>query len=833
MAIEKTEDQKATEFSMNDTPTDNLTLPATLPILPLRNVVVYPFMIVPITVGQPRSLRLVEEASQGSKTIGLVTMKVPHIDEPEPALLYDVGTLAKILKLIKAPDGTVRMIVQGQERIRISRWSDEQPYLRAVVDPYPERDDDQFDTELEALRRHILTLFSRLVASGSRLPTEVMTAASQAEDVRQLVYLVASSLQVDLKQSQELLEENSILEKMHMLKNLISRELEVAELGKKIQNEAKSEIDKSQRKYLLREQLKAIKRELGESDEQEEKIEELRQEIESLGMPEEARREALRELNRLEKLPEASAEYGVIQTYLDWMTNLPWSKTTTDSLDIDHARQVLNEDHFDLDKVKERLLEYLAVRKLRAERKAQIEEEQGEKDRIRLDREGAILCFVGPPGVGKTSLGRSIARALGRKFMRLSLGGVRDEAEIRGHRRTYIGAMPGRIIEALRRVGSKNPVIMLDEVDKLGNDWRGDPSSALLEVLDPEQNREFRDHYLDVPFDLSLVMFITTANVTENIPNPLLDRMEMIQLSGYTEHEKVHIAQDYLVPRQVRENGLLAGEIQFTEEALRTIIQDYTREAGVRNLEREIGSCSRKVAVKVAEGKKKPALITEKEIRVHLGKPRFFSEVAERAAVPGIATGLAYTASGGDILFVEATRMQGKKGINVTGQLGEVMKESAQAALSLVRANAKSLDIDPAFFEDSDIHIHVPAGAIPKDGPSAGITMVVALTSLLTHRSVKTDVGMTGEITLRGKVLAVGGIKEKVLAAHRAGLKRVILPRRNEKDLEDLPAEVRKKMKFSLVDEVSEVLELALKKPIVSRKRGGKPKTGAAPQPSA
>lgn len=799
-------------------------IPSQLPILPLRNIVVFPFMVVPITVGQARSLRLVDDAAIGDRILGLVTMKVPHIDEPGPELLYTIGTFARILKLIKAPDGTIRMIVQGVERIKIEEWVTDTPYLKARVSPHPEIVPGDGDSELEALRRHNLNLFSRLVASRSRNPSESLMAASQAEDPRQFVYLICSSLQIELKQAQEILELETVIAKLHLLKKTLSRELEVAELGKKIQSQAKSEIDKTQREYLLREQLKAIKRELGESDEQQVKLEELRTKIEEIGMHEEAKKEALRELSRLEKLPEASAEYGVIQTYLDWMTSLPWQEVTEDILEIDHARTVLNEDHYDLEKVKERLLEFLAVRKLRTERTEQGEEDRGlPQDNIRKEREGVILCFVGPPGVGKTSLGQSIARALGRKFKRLSLGGVRDEAEIRGHRRTYIGAMPGRFIEALRRVGSKNPVIMLDEVDKLSHDWRGDPSSALLEVLDPEQNREFRDNYLDVPFDLSQIMFITTANVIESIPVPLLDRMEVIHLSGYTEHEKLHIARDYLIPRQIRENGLRSGEISFTDKALQTLIREYTREAGVRNLEREIGSVCRKVAMKVAEGTIETQAVDRKEVLESLGKPRFFSEVAERTAVPGVATGLAYTASGGDILFVEATRMAGKQGLSVTGQLGDVMRESAEAALSYVRANARKYDIEESVFKDSDIHIHIPAGAIPKDGPSAGVTLVTALASLLTHQTVKTGVGMTGEITLRGKVLAVGGIKEKVLAAHRAGLKTVILPRRNEKDLEDLVPEVREQLKFILVDEMDQVLKHAL-----TRKRTRKTKAEKA-----
>jgi ATP-dependent Lon protease len=570
-------------------------------------------------------------------------------------------------------------------------------------------------------------------------------------------------------------------------------------------------VEKAQREYFLREQLKAIQRELGEASEQQMEVEEFRLKIEEAGMPEEAEKESRRELDRLTKLPTAAAEYSVIRTYLDWLTSLPWSAETEDNLDIANARTVLDEDHYDLDELKERILEYLAVRKLKEERREEREREEL-ADKIRQEREGVILCFVGPPGTGKTSLGQSIARALGRKFIRQSLGGVRDEAEIRGHRRTYIGALPGRIVQALRRAGTKNPVFMLDEVDKIGADFRGDPAAALLEVLDPEQNREFRDHYLDVPFDLSRVMFITTANLLDPIPPPLRDRMEILELSGYTEMEKVHIAQGYLIPRQRRENGLMQDEISFTDGALRRMIQEYTREAGVRNLERQIGRICRKVATALAEGDEDgmPVRITVRDVSKYLGRPRFFPETALRTEIPGVATGLGWTPTGGDVMFFEATRMPGKKGFQITGKLGEVMKESAQAALSYVRSKAKDLDIPESFFEEVDIHLHVPAGAIPKDGPSAGVTIATSLVSLLTGRQVRPDVGMTGEITLRGQVLPVGGIKEKVLAAHRAGLKTIILPKRNERDLEDVPQEVRRALEFVLVDRVDEVFGVAL-----------------------
>jgi ATP-dependent Lon protease len=624
---------------------------------------------------------------------------------------------------------------------------------------------------------------------------------------------------MDLADAQELLEFDSVSQKLHKLVSILAREVEVLEIGQKIQNEARSEIEKVQREYFLREQLKAIQRELGESDEQAAEVEEFRKKIEVAGMPPEAEKQARRELERLSRLPTAAAEYGVIRTYLDWLVSVPWSAITPDNLDIAHARQVLDQDHYGLEDVKERILEYLAVRKLRMERSEELPKEP--IDEIRRLREGVILCFVGPPGVGKTSLGRSIARALGREFIRISLGGMRDEAEIRGHRRTYIGAMPGRILQALRRVETRNPVFMLDEVDKLTFDFHGDPASALLEVLDPEQNAEFRDHYLEVAFDLSQVMFITTANALDPIPGPLRDRMEIISISGYTEREKVAIAKNYLIPRQVRENGLRETEVLFSGPALEKIIRSYTREAGVRSLEREIGGVCRKVVTTIAEGKQDCVEITPEKVREYLGRPNYFGteEIAERTSIPGVATGLAWTPVGGDVLFIEATRMPGGKGFQITGSVGNVMQESARAALSYVRSRFESLGLEPGFFEKSDFHLHIPAGSQPKDGPSAGVTMATALVSLISGRPVRPDVGMTGEITLRGQVLPVGGIKEKILAAHRSGLKTVILPRRNEADLEDLPEEVRQEIKFIFVHTVSDVLEAALGKPTRSRRK--------------
>jgi ATP-dependent Lon protease len=616
---------------------------------------------------------------------------------------------------------------------------------------------------------------------------------------------------MDLEDAQDLLELDSINSKLEKLVNFLTRELELLEIGQKIQRKAKSEIEKVQREYFLREQMKAIRSELGEDDPQAAEVDEFHRLIEEADMPEEAEKQALRELDRLTHLPTAAAEYGVIRTYLDWMTSIPWTEETDDTLAIDRAREVLDEDHYGLEDIKERILEFLAVRKLRKEREGELEPDY--EDDIRQIREGVILCFVGPPGVGKTSLGRSIARAMGRKFIRISLGGVRDEAEIRGHRRTYIGAMPGRIIQALRRINTNNPVFMLDEVDKLGRDYRGDPTSALLEVLDPEQNYEFRDHYLEVAYDLSRVMFITTANLLDPIPSPLRDRMEIIKLSGYTDKEKKAIARDYLIPRQIRENGLRPEEISFSEEALQTIIRSYTREAGVRNLEREIGSVCRKVVTQIAEGKLERVDITPDLVRKHLGRPKFFGdeEIAERTSIPGVATGLAWTSTGGEVLFVEASLMPGSKNFQLTGSLGDVMKESAQAALSYVRSRSEELGLEEDFFKEHDIHLHVPAGAQPKDGPSAGVTMATALVSLLSNRSVRDDVSMTGEITLRGQVLRVGGIKEKVLAAYRAGSTTVILPRRNQVDLEeDIPEEVLEAIQFEFVDTIDDVLKIAL-----------------------
>ena len=698
---------------------------------------------------------------------------------------------------MKSPDGSVRLIAQGIERIRIDQVTQTEPYMRADITTLP--DQDEKDLTVEALMRNTIDMFRRMVNLTSGLPEDLVNDAMNVERPKQLVYLIGWVLRFKLPDKQALLELDPVQDKLKKLNQLLTQELEVLELGKKLQTETQSTMEKTQREYYLREQLRAIQKELGEEDEQAVEAKDLEEKVKQAGMPPEADKEAHRELSRLRMMPPQAAEYSLIKTYLEWMVELPWNKATEDNLDIVRARQILDEDHYDLEKIKDRIIEYLAVRKLKKERG------DGDSDK------GPILCFVGPPGTGKTSLGQSIARAMGRKFIRMSLGGVRDEAEIRGFRRTYVGSVPGRIIQAIRRAESRNPVFMMDEVDKIGADFRGDPSSALLEVLDPEQNKDFRDHYLEVPFDLSQVVFITTANVLDTIPGPLRDRMEIIQLSGYTEAEKVMIAERYLIPRQMKENGLKEGEISFSQDALLQVIRDYTREAGLRNLEREIGAVCRKAAIKIADGSAKTVQVNADDITSYLNKPHFFADVSERTETPGVATGLAWTPVGGDILFIEATRMKGSKGLMITGQLGDVMKESAQAALSLVRSRAKSFGIPEDFFDKSDIHIHVPEGATPKDGPSAGITMTTALVSALTGRPVKSYVAMTGEITLRGRVLPIGGLKEKVLAAHRAGITTVIIPRRNEVDLEEIPAELRKGMTFVPVDTIDDVLPVALR----------------------
>jgi ATP-dependent Lon protease len=791
-------------------------LPDEMPILPLRGVVVYPETTVPLTIGQPRSIRLVDDVIAKDRIIGLVSTRDPELENPGPEDLFTIGTIAVINRLFRAPDGTIRLLIQGIARFKLGEFTQFEPYFKAKIQLIPEIQ--ETGLEIDALARNARNQFEHISDLVPSIPRELVASISSLEDPLQTIYTIANFQRMDPQESQEILELDSVSKKLHKLVGILAREGEVLELGQKIQNEARSEIEKMQREYFLREQQKAIQRELGEGDEQSADIEEFRRKLEAAKMPEEAEKQAKRELERLSRLPSAAAEYGVIRTYLDWLVSLPWSTVTDDNLDISHARQVLNDDHYGLSDVKERILEYLAVRKLRKERIGEVDKNKT-VDYIRKMREGVILCFVGPPGVGKTSLGQSIARALGRKFIRISLGGVRDEAEIRGHRRTYIGAMPGRILQAIRRSDSRNPVFMLDEIDKLTFDFHGDPGSALLEVLDPEQNSEFRDHYLEVAYDLSQVMFITTANQLDTIPGPLMDRMEIIDISGYTEGEKLEIARNYLIPRQLRENGLRSKEISFSDDGIKAIIQNYTREAGVRSLEREIGAVCRKFVTRMSEGLTKSITINPRNVKDLLGKPTHFGsqEIAMRTSLPGVATGLAWTPVGGEILFIEATKMAGGKGFQITGSLGNVMQESARAALSYVRSKADQLKIPSDFFDTHDIHLHIPAGAQPKDGPSAGVTMATALVSLISGKQVDPLVAMTGEITLRGLVMPVGGIKEKVLAAHRAGIKKIILPRRNQIDLEELPEEVLKSTKFVFADTVDDVLKSALLKTKVSR----------------
>jgi ATP-dependent Lon protease len=806
--------------------------PEVLPILPLRGVVVYPQTAVPLTVGQPRSIKLVDDVVGGDKLVGLVAALNPEIESPGPADLYRVGTIATVHRLLRAPDGTIRLLVQGMDRFRLGEFVAEEPYLKARIELASEQVEEGL--EIDALARNARDQFQQITQMIPSFPEELVGSITSVEDPLQTAYTIANFQRMDLKDAQEILEIDSVAVKLKKLIGLLVREAEVLQLGQKIQNEARGEIEKVQREYFLREQMKAIQKELGEKDEQAAEAEEFRTKIEDANMPEEAAKQAKRELERLARLPTAAAEYGVIRTYLDWLVSLPWSKATEDNLDISHAREILDKDHYGLQDVKERILEFLAIRKLRIDRKDEIKAPS--EDKIRREREGVILCFVGPPGVGKTSLGQSIARAMDRKFVRASLGGVRDEAEIRGHRRTYIGSMPGRILQALRRIESRNPIFMLDEIDKLTFDFHGDPASALLEVLDPEQNSEFRDNYLEVAYDLSQVFFITTANTLETIPGPLRDRMEIIFLSGYTENEKIAIAKGYLIPRQIRENSLRESEINFTDDALKKIIREYTREAGVRNLERKIGAVCRKLGTLIAEGKLQDVTMSPELVEKYLDHPIFLptEELNQRMSIPGVVPGLAWTPYGGDVLFVEATNMPGNKGFQVTGSIGNVMNESARAALSFVRSRARQLGLDEEFFNKTDIHLHIPSGAQPKDGPSAGVTMATALVSLMSGRKVKPHVGMTGEITLRGQVLRIGGVKEKVLAAHRNGLKTVILPKRNETDLDDVPDEIKQSMKFIFVDTVDEVIDSALEanrksakqsKPVTPKKKTAPRKT--------
>ena len=768
-------------------------LPEELPVLPLKGTVVFPQAMAPLAIGEERSIRLVEEVlDRPERLLVLVASRNPELAEPGPEDIYDVGTVAHLQKMVRVPDGTLRILTQGLARVAIGPYTRTLPYLVAKIRLVP--DIEKRTTEVEALARNLQSVFSRIIDLVPYLPDELHVAAANVEDPGTLSYLVASSLRLPVEERQELLEEPDLEARLRRLTVICTREVEVLELGQKIQSEVQQDLEKTQREYFLRQQLKAIQEQLGETDEVQAEINELRERVAELDLPEEVRKAANRELDRLARLPPAAAEHSVVRTYIEWITSLPWGIYTEDNLDLEHARRVLDEDHYDIERVKERIIEQLAVA------------------RLKRDAAGPILCFVGPPGVGKTSLGQSIARALGRRFARFSVGGVRDEAEIRGHRRTYVGALPGTPVRALRDAGSMNPVFMIDEIDKMGADVRGDPSSAMLEVLDPAQNHAFRDHYLDIPLDLSRVLFICTANVLDTIPRPLLDRMEVIQLSGYTEEEKLHIARRYLVPRQLAAHGLTPGQLRITDKALATIISEYTREAGVRGLERRIGAIARKVAVQIATGQARRVTVGANTVRELLGPDRIVPEARRRTAEPGVATGLAVTQAGGEVLFVEAQVMPGTGRLTVTGQLGDVMRESAQAAVSYVRAHCHDLGLDlpEDFFQKHDIHLHVPAGAVPKDGPSAGVTMTTALVSALSGRPARGDVAMTGEITLTGQVLPIGGVKEKVLAARRAGIRTVVIPKLNEAQLAEIPEELRSDLTVVLAERLDQVLDAAL-----------------------
>jgi ATP-dependent Lon protease len=771
-------------------PADAPPLPHVLPALPLKETVVFPDSMTPLAIGQERSIRLIDDVVAGERLLVLLTVRNPQHEQPGWDDVYHVGTAALVHKLVRVPDGTLRILVQGLERVRLVEPAQDEPYLVGGFEPVPDVKRDS--KEVEALTRNVQGLFARVIGLVPYLPEELQLAAANVEDPSALCSLVASTLRLKTEEKQRQLEEADVEARLRELSIVLNRELEVFELGTKIQTQVQTELEKGQREFYLRQQMKAIQDELGEADPDQAEIHELRERLDALALPDDVRKAALRELGRLEKLPAAAAEYGVIRTYLDWILQLPWDQTTPDDLDLDKARKILDEDHFDLEKVKDRIVEYLAVAKLRG------------------DVAGSILCFVGPPGVGKTSLGQSIARTLGRKFTRISVGGVRDEAEIRGHRRTYIGAMPGTVLRALRDAESQNPVFLIDEIDKMGSDYRGDPSSAMLEVLDPEQHSSFRDHYLDLPFDLSKILFICTANQVETIPSALLDRLDVIELSGYTEREKLGIARRHLVPKQVERHGLTRTQVVVTEKALRLAIAEYTREAGVRNLERQIAALCRKAATEVARGRTTRIRVDERRARKWLGPRRFEGDVRKRTSDPGVATGLAVTAVGGDVLFIEATAYPGEGELKITGQLGDVMQESAQAAHSWVRAHAAKLGLDPRWFGANDVHVHIPAGAVPKDGPSAGVTMATAIVSLASEKPVSDQVAMTGELTLSGQVLSIGGVREKALAAQRAGIPTMVLPRENEPDLEELPDETRAALTFVLVDSIHEVLQAAL-----------------------
>ncbi len=769
-------------------------IPDTLPVLPVRDIVVFPYMILPLFVGREMSIKAIEYSLSTNRMVFLLTQKDLNVENPAPEDLFSIGTVALVMRMLKLPDGRVKILVQGLSKAKALKYDQTDPFFKAAIEKITDQKTEPLSIEDEALVRNVKGQLEKVVSLGKSILPDIMGVVENIEEPGRLADLVASNIGLKTEQSQEILEIIDPVQRLKRVTEILSRETELLTVQQKIQSEARGEIDKTQREYFLREQLKAIQKELGDIDERAEEIKEFKKKIEDAKMPEKVLKEAEKQLKRLEKMHPDSAEAGTVRTYLDWLVEIPWSKSTTDNLDIKAAEKVLNDDHYDLEKVKERILEYLSVRKLKEKMK------------------GPIICFIGPPGVGKTSLGKSIARSLGREFVRMSLGGVRDEAEIRGHRRTYVGALPGRIIQGIKTAGTINPVFMLDEIDKIGTDYRGDPSSALLEVLDPEQNNTFADHYLAVPFDLSKVMFITTGNLVDTIPGPLRDRMEIIYLSGYTTEEKLGIAKNYLIPKQLEEHGISDKVLKLTDPGLFNLISQYTREAGVRNLEREIAHLCRKVAKKIAEGRDKPFVMTAKNIHRYLGVPKFLPEEEIEKDEVGVSTGLAWTESGGDIIYVEATTMKGKGHLTLTGQLGDIMKESAQAALSYVRSKAAFLGINEDLFSKIDLHIHVPAGAIPKDGPSAGITMATAIASALTGKPVSKNVAMTGEVTLRGRVLPIGGLKEKTLAAKRMGIKKVIVPERNRKDLEDIPKYIKKDMEFVFAETMDDVLKVALKK---------------------
>ncbi len=795
-------------------PPSQLEPPEELPLLPVRDVVIFPHMVVPLFVGRPRSVAAVEAAAESEGLLLLVTQAEAAIDDPEPDDLFDLGTVASVLRTLKLADGRLKILVQGLMRARVKRHFKADDHLKAALELVVEEEPDQLTPEVEATLRSVREMAEKILSLKGLLSADVVSLLDGLEEPGRLADLVASNLRLKVSESQQILAQAEAVRRLNLVHHFLVRELEVSTVKARIESEAKEEMGRSQREYYLREQMRAIQRELGDADERAEEMERYRQAIEAAKLPEEAAQEASKQLNRLERMHTDAAEASVVRTYLDWLVELPWARSTRDRVDVKRAKKILDADHYDLDRVKERILEYLAVRKLKKKMK------------------GSILCFVGPPGVGKTSLGRSIARALGRKFTRISLGGMRDEAEIRGHRRTYIGAMPGRVIQGLKVAASNNPVFMMDEIDKIGLDFRGDPAAALLEVLDPEQNFSFSDHYLNLPFDLSRVMFITTANLTDPIPPALLDRMEIIELPGYTEREKLHIARRFLLPRQMKENGLRAGDLLLRDRALLEVINHYTREAGLRNLERGLGQLCRKAARRKAEGRRMPLSVAPRALDRLLGPPEFLPELEQESDEAGVVTGLAWTSAGGEVLFVEASIVRGKGNLILTGQLGEVMQESAQAALSYARARATWLGLSEDFYENIDIHVHLPSGAIPKDGPSAGVSLATALVSALTGILVKRDVAMTGEISLRGRILPVGGLKEKALAALRGDIKTLLIPEKNRRDLRDIPREVKKKMEIVLVRQMDQVLTAALTRPLP----GPKPdpsRVGLIPRPSS